>query len=188
MSMRRGRDFVILRPPPTKADWFNEYFGSRPIYLPFDPRDTINAATWIRRMVIRMPCPVGSRDSTLLFCVSESLEPFLASTVDTTLRELLLLHLPAADATCRSFHSFRIGYACALKAAGASVDEIQCLCRWKSAESVVIYARFNPEHYAQWTTRVMQQDTSSMTAVQVGTIIDSHERVAMLAAAANHES
>ena len=84
-----------------------------------------------------------------------------------------------------TFHSFRIGFACALLEAGCSYDMIQALARWKSNQSIVIYARLEPHAYADWVDKAMLQSTSSTTARDLPTINDD-VRVASFAQAAAH--
>ena len=54
-----------------------------------------------------------------------------------------------------SFHSTRIGFACAILAANCPYDMIQALARWRSDRSVAIYARLNPSEYSGWVTKAM---------------------------------
>jgi site-specific recombinase XerD len=55
--------------------------------------------------------------------------------------------MPEADACKYSFQSLRVGFACALLAAGCPLATIQALARWSSAGSLKIYARLNPADY-----------------------------------------
>jgi hypothetical protein len=55
--------------------------------------------------------------------------------------------MPEADACKYSFQSLRVGFACALLAAGCPPATIQALARWSSAGSLKIYARLNPADY-----------------------------------------
>jgi len=91
----------------------------------------------------------------------------------------LKLHLGAA-AGRYSFHSFRIGFACALLAAGCDIYTIQALARWRSPESIRIYARMNPDVYAGWITKSMQQRASSTSTANLPCVIDEHEAMARL--------
>ena len=71
--------------------------------------------------------------------------------------------MPEADAAKYSFHSFRVGFACALLAAGCPPATIQALARWSSAESLAVYARLNPADYAGWVSKALLQRTDSVT-------------------------
>ena len=88
---------------------------------------------------------------TPLFVSSAALEPMLHSTVDCYLEHLL--NVSEERVSAYSFHSFRIGFACALLAANCPYDMIQALARWRSDRSVAIYARLNPSGYSGWVVR-----------------------------------
>ena len=55
----------------------------------------------------------------------------------------------------------RIWAACALLSVGASPGMIQAICRWKSEDSLRIYARSNPEMSMLWVKRMAVAETSS---------------------------
>ena len=93
-----------------------------------------------------------------------------------------MANVPAEKVDSYSFHSFRIGFACALLAAKCPYDMIQALARWRSDKSVAIYARLNPEDYTSWVAKALQQETTSTTTARMPVVIDDHERVAMLQA------
>jgi len=71
--------------------------------------------------------------------------------------------LHRCHATRFSIHSFRIGFACTLLAAGCDGFTIQALCRWKSPESLKVYARLNPDDYAGWITKAYGRRAESTT-------------------------
>ena len=64
-------------------------------------------------------------------------------------------------------------------AAGCDVYTIQALARWRSPESIRIYARMNPDVYASWVTRSLQQRASSTSTANLP-VIDRHEALARL--------
>jgi hypothetical protein len=171
-----GRDSAILIPPPSKADQFGDIWGVHPIHLPFAPEDSANAAAWLQRIELALPVRGDQRASTALFVVDANLTPLRHSAVDTYLGHLLNLHF-GANASKYSFHSFRIGFACALLAAGCDPYTIQALARWRSVESLRIYARMNPDVYAGWITRAYAQRASSTSTANLPTI-DSHDAIA----------
>jgi len=169
-----GRDVAILRPPRCKNDFDGTSFGNKPIYLPFDPSDTINAATWLQRLELAFPCHGDARRSrALFFSEAKSFTPMSHSLVDTYLNHLLLLHLDPTEARRFSFHSFRIGFATALLAAGCSYDTIQALARWRSTESILIYARMDETAYCDFVTSALQQHTTSVTGRALPFAIDN---------------
>jgi hypothetical protein len=62
---------------------------------------------------------------------------------------------------------------------------IQALARWKSTQSITIYARLEPHAYADWVDKAMLQSNSSTTARHLPTINDD-VRIASFALAAAH--
>ena len=178
LSLQPGRDGAILVPPPSKADQFGDIWGVHPIHLAYDPRDRANAATWLRQVELRFPVRGAQRARVALFFTDARLATMHHSTVDTYLGHFLRLHL-GATAGNYSFHSFRIGFACALLAAGCDVYTIQALARWRSPESIRIYARMNPDVYAGWVAKSLQQRASSTSTANLP-VIDHHEALARL--------
>ena len=63
---------------------------------------------------------------------------------------------------------------------------IQALSRWRSDKSVAIYARLNPNDYAGWVTKALQQKTTSRTAARLPVVIDDHDNVATFQLACTH--
>jgi hypothetical protein len=177
------RDMAVIKPPRSKADQDGTKFGTHPIDQLYDPSDSANAATWLRRIELSFPLHGAARlHSPLFFSNSHAFSPITHSTVDRLLGHLLGLHLPANIASNYSFHSFRIGFACALLAAGCPYDMIQALVRWSSAESVKIYARLNPSDYSSWVCKALLQITPPTTTSNLPAI-DTHGAIAMLSAA-----
>eukprot|EP00965_Chrysotila_dentata_P075844 2505766-Pleurochrysis_carterae.AAC.1 len=52
-----------------------------------------------------------------------------------------------------SWHSLRIGLACALRAAGCPDQIVKLICRWASTQSLAVYARLGMSTNAGWTDR-----------------------------------
>ena len=95
--------------------------------------------------------------------------------------------MPAERVKAYSFHSFRVGFACALLAANCPYDMIQALARWRSDKSVAIYARLNPTDHSGWVTKALQQKTTSRTASRLPVVIDDHDDVAHLLECSHHQ-
>ena len=168
-NLQRG-DWAVLTPPPSKADLHGFVWGNLPIHLPFVDRPS-NAAHALRDMELAMPVRgKDARRNTFLFTVSVSLQPLIASRMDSILAALLRLHLRPEVAATHSFHSFRIALACELRARGASDAQIQALCRWQSTESLHIYARMNPEEYIGWILKASEAKATSVMSKNLPTI------------------
>ena len=174
-------DFAVLTPPPSKTDHFGAYFGGRPVYLPWDDQDPINAAAALARLELARAVPPQRRRSSPLFVSDANGTPMGANLADQLLKGLLEQAIESIERRSRySWHSFRIGLACALLAAGASPQTIQALCRWKSVESLAIYARLGPEDYGDWLQKARR---ANVTAIQTTSLppIDDHSYAAFLA-------
>ena len=162
LSMAVG-DYCILSPPLAKNDGLGLHFSWRPIYLPFNC-DDVNAARALRDLWYAVPIEPHLRSSTLLFCISTSGTPMRHAVADKTLRLLLLAAFPGSAANRWSWHSLRIGCACALLAAGASMALIQAICRWRSISSIEVYARLGAADYGTWVLRIQSQRVDATTA------------------------
>jgi len=184
-ALVRGRDKAVIKPPRSKADYDGTIWGAHPIWLVFDDTDVANAARWLLRLELQLPLRGGQRVETPLFVSSAALEPMLHSTVDCYLEHLLRANVPEERVSAYSFHSFRIGFACALLAANCPYDMIQALARWRSDKSVAIYARLNPSEYSGWVVKAMRQTTTSRTVARMP-VIDAHDAVATFQSAGTY--
>jgi integrase len=184
-AMVSGRDMAIVKPPCAKNDPDGTTFGAHPIYLRYSSVDPANAAARLRTLELALPCRGAERRAHALFVVDANLKAMSHAVIDEHLARLLRALMSNKEASRFTFHSFRIGFACALLEAGCSYDMIQALARWKSNQSIVIYARLEPHAYADWVDKAMLQSTSSTTARDLPTINDD-VRVASFAQAAAH--
>ena len=168
-SMVTGRDMAVLRPAGSKADPLAEYFGTQPIYLPYDSSERLNAAKALAEMEIRCPCTHG-RQHTALF-TEDGEAPLTMDLADRLFAELTRVQLGDTRAGQLSLHSPRVYLACALKSLGRDDPTIQALCRWKSPESIKIYGRLSPEDYAAIIRRTSDVSTTSVQAINLsGTV------------------
>jgi len=101
----------------------------------------------------------------------------LLSSVDYHLEHLLRANVPEERIKAYSFHSSRIGFACALLAASCPYDMIQAPARWRSDRSVAIYARLNPSEYSGCVMKAMQQTTTPRKVARMP-VIDAHDAIA----------
>ena len=115
-----------------KNDQFVEHFGPHPLFFTLNMRNPNCPAR--RLITLELSCPIvaSSRRSTPLFSMTPSFEPMRQLFLRKTLRALLLLFLSPDQADWYSWHSFRVGLACAVLAAGAPDSIILALCRWRS--------------------------------------------------------
>jgi hypothetical protein len=92
------------------------------------------------------------------------------STLDTYLDYLLRIYLSAEEASVRSFHSFRIGLACCLRASGCPDPIIQALLRWRSPESLEVYGRLNADARGKYLQAAFKTSASSVSSANPPTI------------------
>jgi len=178
-KLRRG-DLVAIRPPLCKNDPFGQWFSDKAIWLPFDNTET-NAAKALAELFLRLPENDAARASTPLFSIDAAGAPLHHSEADEIFKTLIRQAFPGIDISRWSLHSLRIGCASALLAAGARPDLIQALCRWRSPQSALIYARIGPTDYSYWMDRVANQKVDAVTAKRIFDVrIDADAFVAVL--------
>ena len=192
-SLQEG-DMVIIIPPRSKCDPFGLEWGQHPIYLRFHPSRSICAARALRDLELIMPLSTqAEREGTALF-VDEHGLPIKADDVDRLLKAGLAQCSSVADGRRYSPHSFRRYLACALKADGNSDSTIQALLRWKTAESLRIYAVINDTAYADLVDAAGMADVSSVRTASLpradsiadaGRLNEERERLARAAQAAD---
>ena len=74
-------------------------------------------------------------------------------------------------------------FATSLLAKGCSYDMIQALVRWRSPQSLLIYARMDPLVYTGWIAQALQQDPCTITGKRLPFAIDADGLVAACSAA-----
>ena len=160
-SMSVG-DYVGLLPGPCKNDPWGIYFGAHPVYYSFNPNDPTSSGVLLRDMA-RVCRPESSRlRSTPLFTTDPTFRPMRHRHLEVVLFSLLRVFLSASEVTKYSWHSFRIGLACSLLAAGASDAIIMALCRWRSVSSLRIYARLNADDYTRFIDDASELNLTSV--------------------------
>ena len=158
-------DSILLAPCASKTDQFGLEHCPFPSVLPFDNSAT-SAAASIRDIELETPCRGSARRQVPLFA-TETGRPFIYSTLHGALRQLLTALFGARVASTISWHSIRIGLACALLRAGCPPAIIQLICRWASEQSLRVYARIGTNLHIEWTDKAAQ---ANVDAVQVGNL------------------
>ena len=155
-------DYCVVKPPTSKADPFGLHFTTKPIYLPF--QDTLgNAAKNVAILVTTVPVSIDQQPSVPLFSFNAEGATMTHAEASRVLQHALKAAFPLADSSRWSMHSLRIGAATALMKAGASMELIQALCRWRSPKSVNIYARLGAQDYGTWLVRAQAEHADSST-------------------------
>ena len=147
-------DYLVVSPPRSKTDQFGEIHCPYPSILPFE-NTKLNAARRLRDAELRQPCHGEARATTPLFATRDG-QPLRHGTMDRLLRAALTRTIGATAATLYSWHSARIGLACALRASGCPPDTVQLICRWMCPESLRVYALKGVSEHASWVVKAMR--------------------------------
>ena len=185
----RDGDYAMVRPPPSKTDPWGTTYGNDFIYLPFVAGDAVNAAAALAAMEVAFPVSAGMRRSVPLFAMcATTFEPLDAQTLTNAMTALFrAVSATDAEASEYSFHSFRIGLATALLAAGYDYPAIKAHCRWSSDASVKLYGRQTPEAFAQRLADARVQTVTPVVVrrwVEQRMVIDGDVAAAAVATAA----
>ena len=142
-------DEVLLAPCSSKCDQFGERWCPFPSVLPFDSENS--AAASIRDIELESPC-LGSDRETMPLFAEEDGSTFTYSILSRELHNLLASLFGESVASTLSWHSIRIGLACALSSAGCPDEHIQLICRWASLASLDVYRQLSISSNVHWTT------------------------------------
>lgn len=162
-----GNDFAIIIPPKSKCDQFGLEWGQNPIYLRFHSGVPINAARELRDLELAWPLHGMQRREECALFIDGNHQALLGEAVDKKLRALLDKVVPTGTASRYSPHSFRRYLACALLAANVDRDHILALLRWKTSESLAIYAKLNDRAYADMVDAAGTADISSIQSASI---------------------
>ena len=146
-SMSVG-DYFLVTPPRSKTDEWGEIHCPFPCTLMYSD-DPLNPARRLRDAELRAPCRGEARATTPLFARPGGVL-LTHSYMDPILSSVLTYTIGRENAAKYSWHSFRIGLACALRAAGCPPDVVQLICRWMCAESLRIYSLKGISEHAHW--------------------------------------
>jgi hypothetical protein len=161
LSQLKDGDLAILRPAGSKNDAFAQFFGNKPMWLPYSSSH-FSAAASLAKLAAMCPIDTSLARRVPLIVVDRSFQALTYAKADELFRALVEHAVPHKRGML-SLHSCRIFKACALRAAGAQPATMQAEVRWKNAESVEIYARTNPEVSANWIHRMYEVETSALT-------------------------
>ncbi len=160
-SMKK-RDRVGVLAVPCKNDPLGLHFLPFPLIFNFNPDDNADLGLTLRDLALHCWVPADELRATPMFTYSKSKKALRRDFLDLVLKALLLTFLTVSEADQYSWHSFRIGLACSLRAAGAPDWVIMALCRWRSAASIPVYARINYAVSADWIDEAGRQQVASI--------------------------
>ena len=183
-------DYAVIRPPPSKCDPFSEQWGNSPIWLPYHPTATINAARALARWELKARVAPSRRYDTPLFCGPEGIgSPLTQGVCDDVFHSLLAISISANDETGEegvpdtvgskeySVHSFRSFLASSMLAAGRTDGQIQAALRWASAEALAEYKMINKEVYGGWILGAEKQILTGRRACNLPRRTPQHDYI-----------
>ena len=181
IASRRNGCLLRGRSAPSKCDRLNIEWGSRDMWFRYDDTNPLNFAWRWQQWEISHPCPIAERDKWPAFSPTGDATPFSGSHADRCLRAVLAIVMTAAEAACRSWHSCRVTIATRLFARrGEQIkrDEIegivQSVVRWKTPEAMRIYARIEPEQYADYVELATTTDAPASIPADLPEIDPEH--------------
>ena len=146
---RKAGDIVYLVQCESKPDQGGERNCPFPCILPYDGTPTC-AAAGLMDQEIEEPCRGRERRERTPLFANEQGRAYSYYVLSKELYLLLRAVLGEQAAKLLSWHSIRIGTACALHAVGCPDSVIQLLCRWACVESLHAYRRLNTKEQIQW--------------------------------------
>ena len=177
-SLSNG-DMIRGHSAPSKCDRDNVAFGAVAQWFRFDDSNPLNFAAAYTMWEINFPCPVDKRDQWPAFSHLGNHVPFTTSLARKMLEKLMLATIGPEEAALRSFHAFRVTIACALMARpeyktnpAAQEALIQLMVRWKTPESVRVYARMLPTDYADHVDSITNTDGHPLRGMADSVTID----------------
>ena len=155
-SRKRGH-MLRGRSAASKCDRLNVEWGAKDMWFRYDESNPLNFAWRWQQWELQCPCPADERHRWPAFSPEGNWKPFDGKFADTLLRALLRCVMSEEDASHYSWHSARVTIATMLnKLRGKEIarDEIegviQALVRWKTPEAMRIYAKMDPQVYANY--------------------------------------
>ena len=178
LAALRPGDTILIAPPRSKTDQFGEIHSPFPSAISYSS-DPNSAGFIIQQIEIDRPARGLVRETTPLFA-NEHGQPYTHAFMDSLLHVALVKLYGEKVAACYSWHSLRSGLATALKAAGASDDVIQMICRWASPESLKIYARHGTSLHINWVNQAEKAIVDSIQVANIPKICNSEGNIALM--------
>ena len=166
-NMRPAKDRVGVLACAAKNDPLVLHFLPSPIIVGFNPKDPEDAGLILRDLALHCPVTSTKMRSTPLFTYSPGGKALGYSFLSGVFKTLLRQILPSASAELFSWHSFRSGLACALRAAQAPDWVLLALLRWRSKSSIPGYGRLSFEAASAWLDQASTQKQTTLTAASL---------------------
>ena len=168
-SLRPGRDSASITPSRSKPDQWGEVHCPFPVTLVYEEGEA-NPAAALRDIELRLPCHGDDRNAYPLFA-DASRQPYASGFLHSLLVAVLTHLYGSAVASLYSFHSYRVGLATALHAAGVPGDMIQLICRWMCPESLHVYRRVGLAEHDGNLRRAAKADVSVIQTTNVPRVV-----------------
>jgi hypothetical protein len=151
-------DYMLITPPPSKADPFNTVWGPLPVYIPFH-RTRRNAAMAVSALALKVGASARKKGPVF---VDNSQQPLKARVMADAMYHWVKGFVGLEAAKLYTWHSGRIFLACALSALGVKPAVIQTMLRWQTEESLRIYARMSMHNYGSLLDRTPEACVASV--------------------------
>jgi hypothetical protein len=177
LATRKNGDLLKGRAPKSKCDQLDIEWGAKDMWFRYDDTNPINLAWRWKQWEEAYPCPQNLRHVWPAFSPTGDATPFTGGRAEACLRIILPMCMSAAEAAKRSWHSARITLATRLFAKrgarkGIPRDEIegvtQTLVRWKTVEAMRLYARIEPDQYADYVDMAANLTTETADTIPAG--------------------
>ena len=146
---------------PSKADQDNATWGNKKMHFELRIGEPLNFAAAWRQWQLNHPVALDRRASTPAFSPTADAVPYRGDELQTDFNTLLVFLFGIAIAALHSLHAIRVTVACVLLAHKRSDGRIQAMCRWKSPESLRVYAEMTAAEYASEANLVTVTDGSA---------------------------
>jgi len=167
LETRRNGSMLRGYPGASKCDQLAVEWGSKPMWFRYDDTNPLNFASQWCRWERQHPCPGHLRDAWPALSPKGNEEHFTPAAASEALTTLMIACIGAEAAARRAWHGHRVTLATALLAkrspdgSQANGDgTIQAHVRWKTAESMRIYARLLPNEYADRVEEASRTDVA----------------------------
>ena len=163
-SMVEGDKVGILAACAKNDQWASNFMPF-PVIMgihPMEPDDP-----HLRDLALYCPIPADQLRRTPLFTMSSAGVPLGYNFLTQVLKALLAVVIPPNLAAQYTWHSFRVGLACALRAAQAPDWVLLALIRWRSPSSIPGYGRVSFDSAASWLDQAAMQESTSIQSTHL---------------------
>jgi len=188
---RRNGDLLRGRSVESKCDPHNVVWGSRFMWFRYDDTNPLNFAWRWSQWETEHPAPEGERHKWPAFSPTGDGTRYGWAQATALFVVLMTFVMGAAEALLHSFHAIRVTIATCLLSMklpdgsqAISDGSIQMFVRWKTAESMRIYARMSPADYADSIDEATRTDAAPHKGAGLPTI-GPEEAIAQMEEAIN---